>query len=70
MGKHLMDLFVNFVVRALVGAVLIYFVNQFLMSKGIMTQLLLIFYFHPMQHFSQKDVKKENAEAFSFALII
>ena len=39
MGKHLMDLFVNFVVRALVGAVLIYFVNQFLMSKGIMTNV-------------------------------
>ena len=32
MGKHLMDLFVNFVARAVVGAVLIFYVNQFLAS--------------------------------------
>lgn len=39
MGKHLVDLFVNFVARAVVGAVLIYFVNQFLISKGIVTNV-------------------------------
>lgn len=39
MGKHLVDLFVNFVARAVVGAVLIYFVNQFLISKGIATNV-------------------------------
>lgn len=39
MGKHLVDLFVNFVARAVVGAVLIYFVNQFLVSKGIVTNV-------------------------------
>ena len=39
MGKHLMDLLVGFAVRAFVGAVIIYFVNQFLMSKGIMTNV-------------------------------
>ena len=39
MGKHLVDLFVNFVARAVVGAVLIYFVNQFLASKGIIANV-------------------------------
>ena len=39
MGKYLVDLFVNFVARAVVGAVLIYFVNQFLISKGIVTNV-------------------------------
>ena len=39
MGKHFMNLLINFIVRAVAGMVLIYFINQFLVSKGIMTNV-------------------------------
>ena len=39
MSELFMDVLSRFVVRAILGAVLIYFVNQFLMSKGIMVNV-------------------------------
>ena len=39
MGRHFFDLIATFLLRAFVGSVLIYFVNQFLGSNGITTNV-------------------------------
>ena len=39
MRRHFLDLIASFLLRAFVGAVLIYFVNQFLVSNGVTTNV-------------------------------